>query len=350
MKIKINQPFALNEVGGRDNNEDSVFPPKGKATDANRFFLVCDGIGGHQGGEIASQSVCKSFSELLRENNETFDEDIFDRALSFAYEQLDEKDTDGGTGDKKMGTTLTFLYLHNKGAFMAHIGDSRIYQLRKEEAGTAKVLYKSQDHSLVNDLLRAGVINEEEAETHPKKNIITRAIQPHQEKRSQAEIYRTEDIEAGDYFFMCTDGILEQVNDKMLCDIIASDKTDEEKIRAVYDACRENSKDNFSAYLIPVESVSGEVLLAKEEDFVHKTQIIMSEKEEPISMSNSLPSAVDTSAITNPPKKKKTNRGFLFFLLIIIILGGALWYMQYGKEDSKDNTKTKTETSVDNKQ
>jgi len=115
-------PHALNEIGKRNNNEDSIFPPKGEATEKQRFFLVCDGMGGHETGEVS-------------------------------------------------------------------------------------ILYKSFDHSLVNELLLCGIITEEEAANHPKKNIITRAMQPHLEKRFEAKIHTTQDVQAGDRFFLCTDGV-----------------------------------------------------------------------------------------------------------------------------------------------
>jgi protein phosphatase len=153
-----------------------------------------------------------------------------------------------------MGTTLTFVCFHAGGAFMAHIGDSRIYHLRKQGEKVG-ILYKSRDHSLVNDLIRANIITPEEAETHSKKHVITRAIQPRQEKPSQADIYETDDIKAGDSFFLCSDGVLEQISDAKLCDIIASGKEDEGKINAIREACQGHSKDNFSAYLVSVATI-----------------------------------------------------------------------------------------------
>lgn len=254
MKIKIGQPYALNEVGKRENNEDSIYPSKGAASTNDKLFLVCDGIGGHQGGEIASGVVCRSFAGFLGGMVAEFNESVFQRALDYAYEQLDEADNDGQL--QKMGTTLTFLYLSDAGAFMAHIGDSRIYHLRSE-GGSTKIVYKSQDHSLVNDLLRSGIITEEEARHHPKKNVITRAMQPHQEKPAKAEVYQTADVQPGDYFFLCSDGILESVDDAALIAVMASGGSNKEKMGQIHRMCREQSRDNFSAYLVPVTEVSG---------------------------------------------------------------------------------------------
>lgn len=253
MNIKIQTPYAINEIGKRSNNEDSIYPEKGEANNLNRTFMVCDGIGGYQGGEIASKVVSQSIASFLATKEaEDFNQDIFLDALTYAYDQLDAIADE--TYSKRMGTTLTFLHLHEKGAFMAHIGDSRIYHLRKE-GEAIKILYKSEDHSYVNDLLKAGIITKEEADIHPDKNIITRAVQPLPKQRSEATIYETADILGGDYFFLCSDGILEQVDDDILCYILNKNVDTEEKNRMIFDICKGKSNDNFSSYLIAVESL-----------------------------------------------------------------------------------------------
>lgn len=151
-----------------------------------------------------------------------------------------------------MGTTLAFLHISNRQALMAHIGDSRIYHLRKNDNCQVRIIYKSSDHSLVNELLQSGVITEEEAETHPKKNVITRAMQPNQEKRCPAAIHITRDVAAGDRFFLCTDGVSESISDTQLCDIVAKNMNDEAMINVICQQCQGRSRDNFSAYLVSV--------------------------------------------------------------------------------------------------
>jgi len=250
--MQTGKPYALNEQGRRGNNEDAIFPRKNKAGETNRFFLVCDGMGGHENGEVASNSVCDSFAEFLKNVSPAgFNETVFDRALDFAFDRLDKKD-DNSNSASKMGTTLTFLYLNNKQAFLAHIGDSRIYHLRKNDNDEVRVLYQSSDHSLVNELLKAEVITEEEAANHPKKNMITRAMQPHLKKRCKADIYVTQEVQAGDYFFLCSDGILESLTNEQLCAIVARNAGAEAMINAIRVLCEQNSHDNFSAWLVPV--------------------------------------------------------------------------------------------------
>lgn len=248
--MNINQPYALNEPGQRSNNEDSIYPAKGEATVSNHFFLVCDGVGGSENGEVASQTVCESFAAYLKDvSPNDFSREVFERALAFAYDELDAKEQSSAHGN--MGTTLTFLHLNNKEAFMAHIGDSRIYQLRPR-GGKMEIVYQTSDHSLVNDLLKAGIITPEEALVHPKRNVITRAIQYRQEKRHKADVYQTSHVKAGDYFFLCSDGVTESISDSKLATILAANTGDREKIETIWQLCNEHSQDNFSAYLIPV--------------------------------------------------------------------------------------------------
>ena len=249
--MQTGKPYALNEQGRRSNNEDSIFPPKNEADETNRFFLVCDGMGGHENGEVASASVCESFAAFLKNvPPNDFDEALFDRALNFAYDELDRKDDEHET-TKKMGTTFAFLYLNDKQAFMAHIGDSRIYHLRKNDRGEVQIIYKSLDHSLVNELLYAGAITEEEAVYHPKRHMITRVMQPHMERRCKAKISVTQDVRAGDCFFICSDGVHESLTDDRLCAIIA-ENDDETMIKVIRELCKAHSRDNFSAWLVPV--------------------------------------------------------------------------------------------------
>jgi serine/threonine protein phosphatase PrpC len=327
--MKLNKPVALNEIGGRTNNEDSIFPQKGKATENDRYFLVCDGMGGHANGEVASGSVCESFGEYLKTTGaDIFDAGVFNQALSYAYDRLDEKDT-SPAGGKKMGTTLTFLGLNNRGAWMAHIGDSRIYHLRKTDKGV-DIRYKSADHSLVNDLVRAQVITPEEAKTHPKRNVITRAMQPHLEQRYPAEITETADVQAGDYFFLCSDGVLEQLNDSKLIDIIAADTSAEKKIQAVYSLCEGKSKDNFSAYLI--EITEGTV---KTPETVTAT---IPETNRDCRMPQPPAEPLIATEIQVEPDNRKIRRLlYVIILLLAILIGIAVWFFVFRQSDGKVN-------------
>jgi serine/threonine protein phosphatase PrpC len=257
MKFKI-KAYNLQELGQRTNQEDSLFPALGKSTSDDRLFVLCDGMGGHEKGEVASATVCETLSRVILSAwhpGEVLSDELFLQALSAAYDALDAKDNGE---ERKMGTTLTFLCLHASGATVAHIGDSRIYQLRPASKNTsARIVFRTQDHSLVNDLVKIGEITEEEAKHHPQKNVITRAMQPCQEHRAKADIAHLTDILPGDYFYMCSDGMLEEASDENILNIITKpNATDEQKLEMLRNVTEEN-KDNHTAHLIHIDGVEG---------------------------------------------------------------------------------------------
>lgn len=257
MKFKI-KAYNLQELGQRTNQEDSLFPALGRSTSDDRLFVLCDGMGGHEKGEVASATVCETLSRVILSAwhpGEVLSDELFLQALSAAYDALDAKDNGE---ERKMGTTLTFLCLHASGVTVAHIGDSRIYQLRPASKNTsARIVFRTQDHSLVNDLVKIGEITEEEAKHHPQKNVITRAMQPCQEHRAKADIAHLTDILSGDYFYMCSDGMLEEASDENILNIITKpNATDEQKLEMLRNVTEEN-KDNHTAHLIHIDGVEG---------------------------------------------------------------------------------------------
>ena len=258
MKYKIALPQVIFELGKRENQEDSIYPLAGLATEDNRFFLVCDGMGGHDKGEVASSTVCETISNYLHDHfnpDEQVTEDMLQGALDAAYTALDNRDDVDSY--RKMGTTLTLLCFHTGGCLAAHIGDSRIYQIRPS---TRNILYKSKDHSLVYALFEAGEITEEETYTSPQRNILTRAMQPHQDYPARATICQLTDVQAGDYFYLCSDGMIETMRDEELLDIFCNANTTEEQICQTLISQTKDNHDNHSAYIIHVLDVEQDVL------------------------------------------------------------------------------------------
>lgn len=267
MKYKI-RAYSILEFGkrkdseGNPHQEDSLFPKYGKLTDSDRTFILCDGMGGHDAGEVASATVCEAMGTSIindgHDSDGVFTREDFENALADAFNALDKKDNGA---DKKMGTTMTFLKLYNEGAFIAHIGDSRVYHIRPGKTGKdTEILFETSDHSLVNDLIKIGELTREEARTSRQKNIITRAMQPHMSQRPKADIHIAKDIQAGDYFFMCSDGMLEQPDmedGKSLRNIFSkAGGTDEEKVKILRSVTNENN-DNHSAFIIHILYVNG---------------------------------------------------------------------------------------------
>ena len=263
MKYEILLPQTIHEMGQRDNQEDSIFPSEEQASVDNRLFILCDGMGGHDSGEVASQTVCQALSDYIQKNfpaDEVFTDAQLREALAVANARLEEKDNGAA---KKMGTTLTFLYLHRGGATVAHIGDSRVYHLRPE---TDEILYRTRDHSLIYDLFDVGELTLPEMETSPNKNIITRVMMPGQEQAPKPEIAHITDIKSGDYFYLCSDGMLEEMRDIDIIDILKDNDLTEAGKRNKLVAATTNSQDNHSGLLIKIQTVTSEPATAPFED------------------------------------------------------------------------------------
>ena len=252
MKISIYKPQVIYELGSRSNQEDSVFPKMNEETVDDRLFILCDGMGGHENGEVASQLVCDTLSTYIKEHWDggCLSDNFFQESLDEVFNKINEYDSDSF---RKMGTTLTFLCLHQGGALMAHIGDSRIYHIRPSEH---LILYKSRDHSLAYDLFLAEEISYEELTTY-KKNVITRAIMPGMERQSKADIVHSTDIQDGDYFFLCSDGMLENMSDEELVSLLCLDLDDDQKREQLIENSKDN-KDNHSAILVQVDEIEEE--------------------------------------------------------------------------------------------
>lgn len=346
MKIKIYPPQAIHCLGARDNQEDTIYPALGKASECDRLFLVCDGMGGHEHGEVASQMVATAFSEYLAEHqhdNEPLADTLLNEALETAYKRLDPLDK----GEiRKMGTTLTLLSLHSGGVTVAHIGDSRIYHLRPS-AGS--IPFVSRDHSLVMDLYQAGEITRNEMATHPRKNIITRAISPGEDNRTHLDIVHITDVKPGDYFYLCSDGMLEQMTDDELLRLLAQDITDEEKRDQLIEKTEDN-RDNHSAYLIRVKQVvnePGDEKLVNEEETTRFNAINLYRRREAESEELN-DDDVEVTAIDEPElaevgkapsmppmTKSSSKKGKIFILLAALIAIAALAFLFLSNKQPK---------------
>ena len=213
-----------------------------------QLYMVCDGVGGLEKGEVASKLTCETISNYLLKHETLTEEDI-DAAVLLAEKELQNyiavnREAEG------MATTLTLLATHHKGITIAHIGDSRIYHIREGD-----ILLKTFDHSFVNELVTKNIISEQEALNHPNRNVVTKAIMAGEHQNP--EIDHISDIRPGDYFFLCTDGVLESVSDMDLMTILNdSSLPNLEKLNLIKEKCKAASKDNFSAYLLQVNEVS----------------------------------------------------------------------------------------------
>jgi len=252
MNITLQKPFSVSEVGKRFNNEDSIFPGDERVSINNRLFLVCDGVGGSNKGEVASSIACDSIQTYFRtflDTEKAFDPVFIDKAVRYTEIRFDEY-VQKNPSARGMATTLCLLYFAPDGVYLTHAGDSRIYQFRAGE-----MIFKTEDHSLVNSMIKSGKINPKDADKHPQKNVIYRAIQG-SHTPVDVDIVKIIDVMPDDEFFMCTDGVTEVWNDDDLCSVFSADISSEEKINRIKERCRDKARDNYSAYLIPIHEVS----------------------------------------------------------------------------------------------
>ncbi len=254
MEIVLNQPLSFCRIGKLPHQEDARFPDSDRPPTTCRSFVVCDGVGGLTGGDVASRTVCQAIGEYMEhvDLTQSFTSADFKGVLDFAYAKLLHAMRQT---TPEMATTLTFLCFHANGALAAHMGDSRIYQIRPDIG----ILYRSNDHSLVNALVHSGNLTPQEAINHPQRHYITRCLSSaeHGQISSAADVLQITDIAPGDYFFLCSDGVLHGLDDEKLFTLLSSDDSDEEKMDRIA-ILSQDSSDNNTAFLIPVQSVNND--------------------------------------------------------------------------------------------
>lgn len=256
MQIFLKQARSFHQLGQRSNQEDARFPDTDFPPADQRVFVVCDGVGGHDCGERASSTVCRGFAEYTSDERPDLAYRVkdFQYALGHAYQALyDEIES---TGVTNMATTLTFAFFHANGVTLAHMGDSRIYQIRPGMG----VIYRSNDHSLVGELVRNGDMTQEEADSSELNNVITRCITavPDDQDFPKATIYESNDVQPGDIFLLCTDGVLHSLPEADLITFLSNKHASLEDKITLLAAESESSTDNNTAYLIEVDRVINE--------------------------------------------------------------------------------------------
>ncbi|HSI81451.1 MAG TPA: Stp1/IreP family PP2C-type Ser/Thr phosphatase, partial [Solirubrobacterales bacterium] len=189
------QAFRSDTGRQRTANEDSYYarPP---------LFAVADGMGGAQAGEVASKIAADAFEPAERgdASAEAYLRSIAEAANERIHSLAEEDQSRTG-----MGTTLTAVMVEDDEVSIAHVGDSRAYMLRD---GELKLL--TSDHSLVEELRRQGRLTDEQAEDHPQRSIITRALGPERDVDVDTMTYRAR---PGDVFLLCSDGLTTMVSD-----------------------------------------------------------------------------------------------------------------------------------------
>jgi protein phosphatase len=212
------------------------------------LFAVADGMGGARAGEVASRIAVEEFEPGLPDGASP-EERLAEiaRSANSRIHELSVSD-DRRTG---MGTTLTAAYVGENEVVLAHVGDSRAYRMRD---GSLERL--TSDHSLVGELVRRGSITEEEAEDHPQKSVITRALGP--EPYVDVDTF-TVPARAGDVFLLCSDGLTSMVQDQVIAEILRSTPALGQAAKKLIDAANDaGGRDNITVVLFSLEEVDGD--------------------------------------------------------------------------------------------
>lgn len=211
--------FASTDLGkARDMNEDFYYISSDQ--DELKLYILADGMGGYNGGEVASRLATLSAKSYIETNFNQIQHDkesilkLIGSAIEYANMVVYEKAKENSEL-VNMGTTLEVCLIYNNKVFIGHVGDSRVYRIRKEF-----IRKLTKDHSYVQELVKDGTITKEEAENHPKKNMLMKALgcTPYVEPDVIVKGFLKEDI-----LLICSDGLTNMVKEEEIFEILKSD-------------------------------------------------------------------------------------------------------------------------------
>ncbi len=236
MRIEVGSATDIGRV--RERNEDSILvdPP---------LYVVADGMGGHRGGQVASQVALETMEELSSESRGSLADHVR-RANRAVWDRSVEDEQLSG-----MGTTLTAARIDGASALIAHVGDSRAYLLRD---GVLRQL--TTDHTLVARMVKSGEITEQEADVHPHKNVLTRALGTDEQVEVDEDSIA---LSGGDRLLLCSDGLTGMVTEDQIQAILETNEQPQQAAdRLVKAANRAGGVDNISVVVIEAIGEEGE--------------------------------------------------------------------------------------------
>ena len=239
--------FGRTDLGSvRQNNEDAIFVSNENIGALENLYIISDGMGGHNAGEVASSKAIEFFIEKIQEHSGELAEGDIIRVMSEAVRHAN-KSVHGIASQHSemsgMGTTFTAITFRGAKGYVVHIGDSRAYVIKPPEMQQI-----TTDHTYVNDLVRAEIISDEQARTHHLRNVITRALGSEADCEVDAYIV---DVEQGDKFLLCSDGLTTMLEDSEI-EMVVATSPDFEQVTAklVSLANEQGGVDNISVILI----------------------------------------------------------------------------------------------------
>ena len=241
--------YSATDVGQkRKMNQDYVFASEAPVGNLPNLFVVADGMGGHNAGDYASSHAVKILVNEIREDTDYNPVKVIRHAIETANTEIINK-AQSEEGLYGMGTTMVVATIVGNYAYVANVGDSRLYVVQKQ------IHQITRDHSLVQEMVRMGEISEEEARFHPDKNIITRALGA--ERTVDVDFFDLQ-LEPGETILMCSDGLSNMVEDAEIEQIIKSGKElPKTAMDLIAKANQNGGKDNIAVVL--AEPLTGEV-------------------------------------------------------------------------------------------
>jgi protein phosphatase len=239
--LRVADHFERSDTGrARRENEDSFYA-------RSPMFAVADGMGGAQAGEVASQLAVEVLQKGLPDGRGSVEQ----RLRDLVEEANARINALSRTDDQRagMGTTMTLAYVGEDELSVAHVGDSRLYRLR--DGGFERL---TDDHTLVEELVRQGKLTPQEADTHPQRSIITRALGPEAAVETDSHTWPAR---GGDVYLICSDGLTSMISEGQVGEIMVSARSLEEAGRRLIDAANAaGGRDNITVILFRLEDVA----------------------------------------------------------------------------------------------
>lgn len=235
--------FSITDVGKkRQVNEDYVFCEENSIGGLPNLFIVADGMGGHNAGDYASRFCVEVFTDRIRANHQKTPIGIISDALQNTNDLLLEE-ASAKNDLQGMGTTFVAATIIDSVLYVANVGDSRLYVIRD---GIEQI---TEDHSLVEEMVKNGEIERKDVRFHPNKNIITRALGANS---TVTPDYFEVELNEGDIVLMCSDGLTNMMDDKDIMDIVRNCADDlQSAAETLVGKANENGgKDNISIVIV----------------------------------------------------------------------------------------------------
>ena len=235
--------YSATDVGQkRKMNQDYVFVSEGPVGNLPNLFTVADGMGGHNAGDYASSHAVRILVDEIREDADYNPVKVIRHAIEAANTEIRNRAQED-ENLRGMGTTMVVATIVDQYAYVANVGDSRLYVIQD---GIRQV---TRDHSLVQEMVRMGEISEAEARNHPDKNIITRALGA--EKTVDVDFFDLK-LEKGCTILMCSDGLSNMVEDEKIQEIISDPEAviDQKGSALLREANQNGGKDNIAVVLV----------------------------------------------------------------------------------------------------